>query len=77
MSVLNITSLRQLSMNVRRLVYSSNPDPLHFAHADIIVAPVIEARGFRVRVPGHLLRDLDAATIREVVRDPRGTEGVA
>jgi hypothetical protein len=28
-------------------------------------------------VPGHALRDLDAAAIRQVVRDPRGAEGVA
>src|ERR1017187_1855113 len=46
----------------------SHSDPLHLAHADVIVAPVIEARGFGVRVSGHALRDLDAPAIREVVR---------
>ena len=34
-----------------------NSDPLHFAEAYIIVAPIIKARGFRVGVSGHALRD--------------------
>jgi hypothetical protein len=40
-----------------------NPDPLHFVKAHVIVAPVIQARRLRVRVPGHaLLASVLAAT---------------
>jgi hypothetical protein len=59
------------------MITHSNPDPLHFPHAYIIIAPVIQARGFRVRVPGHALCDLDAPAVGQVVRNPRGAEGVA
>jgi hypothetical protein len=45
----------------------SNPDPLDLTHADVIVAPVVEAGGFRVRVSGHALRDLDASAVRQVI----------
>src|SRR5271157_767918 len=38
-----------------------NPDPLDFAHAHVIVAPVIQARCFRVRVASHTLRYPDTA----------------
>src|SRR5215472_1147765 len=54
----------------------SNPNPLDFADADIIVAPVIEARGFCVRVAGHLLRNLDAPAVREIVGNSRSAESV-
>src|SRR5580658_4419917 len=57
--------------------FSSNPDPLDFPDADVVVAPVVKAGGFRVRVPGHALRDLDTAAIGEVVRNPCGAEGMA
>ena len=56
---------------------SSNPNSLNFPDADVIVAPVVEARGFRVRVSGHALRHLDTSAVREVVRNPRGAERVA
>jgi hypothetical protein len=56
---------------------ASNPNSLDFAHADVIVAPVVKASSFRVQVPGHALRDLDATAVREVVRYPRGAKGVA
>src|ERR1035441_3274508 len=46
-----------------------NPDPLCFPHIYIIVG--------HIRVPGHALRDLDTAAIREIIRNPRGAEGVA
>ena len=55
----------------------SNPDPLDFAHADVIVAPVVKAGGFRVRVTGHALRDLDAPAVRQVIRNPGRAESVA
>ena len=55
----------------------SNSDPLDLPHAYIIVAPVVKASGFRIRVPSHALRDLDAAAVRQVVRNARGAEGVA
>jgi len=55
----------------------SNPDPLDFGHTDVIVAPVVKPGGFRVRVSGHALRDFDTPAVREVVRNPRGPEGVA
>ena len=45
----------------------SNPNFLDFPDADIIVAPAIQAGRFRVRMPGHALRDLDAAAIGETV----------
>lgn len=48
-----------------------------FPHAHVIVAPTIQAGCFRVRVPGHALRDLDTAATREIVRTPRGAEGMA
>jgi hypothetical protein len=38
--------------------YTSRPATLDFPDADVMVAPIIEAGGFRVRVPGHALRDL-------------------
>jgi len=56
---------------------SSNPDPLNFAHAYVVVAPVIEARGLGVRMTSHALRDLDAPSVRPVVYYPSGAEGVA
>jgi hypothetical protein len=49
-------------------ILSTSPD------ADVIVAPVVKPGGFRVRVPGHALRDLDASSVRQVVRNARGTE---
>ena len=55
----------------------SNPDPLDFAHAHVIVAPIIKTRRFRVRVTGHLLRNLDAPPVAEVIRNPRGAKSVA
>jgi hypothetical protein len=56
---------------------SSNPDPLDLTNADMIVAPIIEAGGFRVRVSGHALRDLDPPAVGEVVRNPRRAESMA
>jgi hypothetical protein len=54
----------------------SNPDPLDFTHAHIIVALVIKFGGFSVRVPGHALRHFDASSVRQVVGDPGGAERV-
>jgi hypothetical protein len=34
----------------------SNPYALDFAHADVVIAPIIEAGGLGVRVTGHALR---------------------
>jgi len=45
--------------------HCSNPYPPDLAHAHIIVAPVVETGGFRVGVPGHTLRDLDAPGRKE------------
>src|ERR1017187_2110294 len=55
----------------------SNPNSLNFPYADVIVAPVIEPGGFRVRMPGHALRDFDTATVRQVICYAGGAEGVA
>jgi len=55
----------------------SNSDPRDLPDAYIIIAPVIEARRFRVRVPSHALRDLDPPSVRQIIRNPRGAEGVA
>lgn len=55
----------------------SSPGPLHLAHNDVIVAPAALARCFSVRVSGHALRDLDTPAVRQIVRNPRGAEGVA
>src|ERR1039457_4205546 len=55
----------------------SNPNSLNFPCADVIVAPVIEPGGFRVRMPGHALRDFDTATVRQVICYAGGAEGVA
>jgi hypothetical protein len=41
-------------------IVHSNPNPFDFPHAHIIIVPVVKSSGFGVRVPGHLLRDLDA-----------------
>ncbi len=49
----------ELLRAVHDMSLTSNPDPLDFLNAHIIGSPIIEARGFRVRVPGHALRDLD------------------
>jgi len=38
---------------------------------------IVKARGLRVRVPRHTLRDLDTAAIRQVIGNPRGAEGMA
>jgi hypothetical protein len=57
--------------------FASNLNFLDFPDADIIVAPVVQPGGFGVRVPGHALRDLDAAAIAEIVRNARGAERVA
>jgi hypothetical protein len=50
---------------VRRI--GSNPNPLDFAHAHIIIAPVVEAGRFSVRVTGHALRDFDAIAVRQII----------
>jgi hypothetical protein len=49
----------------------------YYSQREAVVAPIIEARRFRVRVPGHALRDLDTAAIRQVIGYARGAEGVA
>jgi len=36
-------------------------------HAHVIVASVVKAGGFRVRVPGHALRDLDTLSVGQVI----------
>ncbi len=59
------------------LMGASNPHALDFADADIVVAAVIEAGGFCVRVPGHALRDLEFPPIRQVVGNAGGAEGMA
>src|SRR5208282_1544568 len=53
-----------------------NPDPLQLPDAHIIIAPVVKAGRLRVRVPGHLLRDLDTPAVRQVVRNPGRAESV-
>lgn len=50
--------------------HASNPDPLNFPDTYTIIAPMIEASFFRVRVSGHALRDSYPSTVREVVRNP-------
>jgi hypothetical protein len=47
----------------------SNSDSLFFTYADVIIAPIIGARRFGVRVSRHALRDLDTAAVGEVVGD--------
>ncbi len=55
----------------------SDPDPLHFAEADVVIAPIVEAGGFGVGMSGHALRDFDAAAVGEVIGDPGSAEGMA
>jgi hypothetical protein len=54
-----------------------NPDSLPFVKANVIVAPVIEARGFRVRVPSHALRDPDPPAVLQVIGYAGGPERMA
>src|SRR5260370_22400439 len=56
---------------------NSNPYSLDLTHAHVIVAPVINPGGLRVRMAGHPLRHFDTSAIRQVVRNPSGAEGVA
>jgi hypothetical protein len=58
------------------ITFRSNPDSLDFAHADVVVTPVVKPGGFRVRMPGHALRDFGVPGVRKVVRNARGAEGV-
>ena len=66
--------LRQPRPVLRYLEGTSNPNLLNFPHADIIVAPVIEARRFRVRVLGHALRRLDARAVFQGISYAGGVE---
>jgi hypothetical protein len=50
------------------------PNSLDIPYTYIVIAPVITPGRFRVRVPGHALRDLDTPYVRQVVRNPRGAE---
>jgi hypothetical protein len=43
-------------------------------YSSVTIAPVVEASGLRVRVPGHKLRDFDPSAVRQVVRNARGAE---
>ena len=43
----------------------SNHDPLNLVQRDLIVAPVVEARGACGFMVGHLLGDLDLAAIAQ------------
>ena len=60
-----------------RKMTMSNPNPRHFAGADTVVSPVVEAGGFVVGVSGHALRYVELAAVYEVIGDAGGTEGVA
>src|SRR5229473_2064448 len=53
-----------MDWQVSCFIPGSNPDPLDFAHADVIVAPVIEARGFRVSSSGRRKTRLPDAKAR-------------
>lgn len=55
----------------------SNSHPFHFAHTDVVVAPVVEPGGPGIRVPGHTLGDFELTAVGEVVSDAGGAEGMA
>jgi hypothetical protein len=55
------TVRRQSIFSLSRIL--SNPDPLDFAKAHVIVARVIKARRLRVLVAGHALRHLDTSPV--------------
>jgi hypothetical protein len=46
--------------------HRSNLNPLNFPDTDVIVAPIIQARGFCIQVPGHALRHFDTSAVRQV-----------
>ena len=60
-------SLFPLRKKTVRYVSPLNPHALDFADADVIVAPVIEAGGFGVGVPGHALGDFELAAVGQIV----------
>jgi hypothetical protein len=43
---------------------SLNPGPVDFAYANVVVAPVVEAYGFRVGVSSHALRDFNTPAVQ-------------
>lgn len=59
-SAKDVSGTTKASANRMIIFILLNPDLLHLAHADVIVAPIIEASRFGVRMPRHALRDLDA-----------------
>jgi precorrin-3B methylase len=54
----------QDAANQSTVCVPSNGDLGHFGKAHIVAAAIIEAGGFRIRVPGHALRDLDTPAVR-------------
>ena len=71
-----LTQFERAPIYQKGRVPPSNPYPLDLAHAHIIIAPVVKPGRFRVRMPGHALRDLDTPAVRQVVRDAGRAEGV-
>jgi hypothetical protein len=53
----------------------SNPNPLDFADAEVIVAPVVKPRRFRIQEPGHALRNFDTPAVSTVSSQVVGPAG--
>ena len=61
---------------MKLLQWLSNNDPLDLIEADLVVAAIVEPRGARALMVGHLLRHFELTAVPQVFRDPRGAEGV-
>jgi hypothetical protein len=58
------------------LIHALNQYPLYLIQRHLIVAPVIQPRGARRFMIRHALRDLELATVAQVLGDPGRTERV-
>ena len=54
----------------------SERNPLHLIEGNLIIAPVVKSGGPRGFMAGHLLGDLELASVLQLGGDPGGAEAV-